>query len=235
MIKTWSYSRLTIFESCRHHAELKFIRKISEPERPLPPGKTEHANDRGTRIHEAAEAYVRGGVELIPELASMKVEFARLRDLFKAGKVSLEGEWGFNAGWNPVAYFSNDVWVRIKLDAMVTLSKTHAVVIDYKTGRKAGNEVKHAEQGQLYQIATFLRNEELEKVDVEFWYTDQDEITRVSYTRAQGLRFMKNFNNRGLAITTATDFPPSVNAFSCRWCPYKAVEKGGTGDCVHVR
>ena len=67
-IKAWSYSRLVDFEQCKLRAKLKYIDRIPEPARPLPPGKTEHANDRGTRIHDAAERFVRGGVELIPEL-----------------------------------------------------------------------------------------------------------------------------------------------------------------------
>src|SRR5690606_8448838 len=65
-IKSWSYSRLTGLEQCALRAKLAYIDRIPEPERPLPPGKTEHANDRGTRIHLAAELFVRGEAELIP-------------------------------------------------------------------------------------------------------------------------------------------------------------------------
>ena len=47
-ISSWSFSKLGDFESCRLKAKLKHLDNIPEPERPLPPGKTEHANDRGT-------------------------------------------------------------------------------------------------------------------------------------------------------------------------------------------
>ena len=57
-IKAWSYSRLVDFEQCKLRAKLKYIDRIPEPARPLPPGKTEHANDRGTRIHDAGERFV---------------------------------------------------------------------------------------------------------------------------------------------------------------------------------
>jgi len=107
---------------------------------------------------------------------------------------------------------------------MVKLSKNHAVVIDYKTGRKNGNEVKHAEQGQLYQLATFLRYPNLEYIDVEFWYTDQDDITHMHYRRDQGLRYLRGFDARGKALTTAVDFPAKPNIFNCRWCPYRNTE-----------
>ena len=61
-LKTWSYSRLGVFEQCKFRAKLQYVDKIPEPARPLPEGKTEHANDRGTRVHEEAEIFVRGGV-----------------------------------------------------------------------------------------------------------------------------------------------------------------------------
>jgi RecB family exonuclease len=227
-IKTWSYSRLVDFEQCKLRAKLKYIDRIPEPDRELPPGKTEHANDRGTRIHEAAERFVRGEAELIPELKAFSAEFHDLRDKYKQGLVSLEGEWAVNKDWEPVPWNDRDAWARIKLDAFVRMSKTHAVVIDYKTGKKFGNEIKHAEQTQLYQLAAFLRYPELELIDVELWYTDQDELTHTRYSRTQGMRFFQNFNQRGIAMTTAEEFPPSPNVFACKWCPYGPK---GTGDC----
>ena len=227
-IKAWSYSRLVDFEQCKLRAKLKYIYRIPEPARPLPPGKTEHANDRGTRIHDAAERFVRGGVELLPELKSFSTEFHDLRNKYEHGMVSLEGEWAVNKDWEPVAWGDRDAWARIKLDAFVRLSKTHAVVIDYKTGKKFGNEIKHAEQTQLYQLAAFLRYPELETIDVELWYTDQDDLTHMKYTRSQGMRFFQNFNQRGIAMTSAEEFPPSPNVFACKWCPYGP---RGTGDC----
>lgn len=219
-IKTWSFSRLAEFEKCKFRAKLLFIDKIREPERPLPPGKLEHANDRGTRVHEAAELFVQSpqGVELLPELAEFREEFEALRALYSEGKVGLEGEWGYDEGWQPVGWMSSDVWARVKLDALVMLEPDHAVVIDYKTGRKHGNEIKHADQMALYQLATFMRYPDVQKVTVELWYVDQNDMTRQVYTRDQGLRHLKNYNKRGLAMTTCEDFPPNPNDYSCRWC-----------------
>lgn len=233
-LTAWSFSRLGVFEQCKLHAKLAYIDKIPEPERPLPPGKAEHANDRGTRLHLAAEKFVGGGVELIPELGKyFEPEFLRLRELHAGGNVSLEGEWGYNKDWLPTAWMSEDVWLRVKLDALVRLTQKHAVVIDYKSGRKNGNEVKHMQQGQLYVLASFLRYPDLEEVDVEFWYLDQDEITSMHYTKAQALRFFKHFTDRGLAVTDCVEWPANPGIFNCRWCPYGP---WGTGHCkVGVR
>ena len=267
MIKSWSPTRLQSFQTCKRMAWLKYDQRIPEPERPLPPGKTEHANDRGTRVHDNAEHYVRGNIgELCAEAAKhFGVHIDLLRILYKDGLVSLEGEWGMNDEWEPCDYNGEwkelatadpalpkvktlpergkagqrvqvgkkfyewvPVWLRLKLDALVFHDKKNATVIDYKTGRKFGNEVKHAEQIQLYQLVTFLRYPELETVTTELWYLDQNEVTRQTFTRAQGLRFKTNFDRRGREMTTATEFPHNANVFSCQWCMYGP---WGTGHC----
>lgn len=223
-IQAWSHSRLTTYELCPYRAKLAYLDKIPEPPRPLPPGKTEHANDRGSRIHAAAELYVREPVELIPELKAFRAEFQRLRELYRQGKVSLEEDWAYTDRWTPVAWRDPKAWLRMKLDAMVRLSPTHAVVIDYKTGRRVGNEIKHAEQGQLYQLGVFMRYPDVETVDVEFWYVDQDDLSHMQFLRPQGLRFMRGFDERGHRLTAADDFPPKPSTFACRWCPYNTPE-----------
>jgi hypothetical protein len=272
MIQSWSHSRLVDFEKCKFMAFLKYEQRIPEPERPLPPGKTEHANDRGTRVHEALERYARGQTqEFPPEARAFKTEMDAMRKLFDAGKASFEGEWGYNRAWEAVPWQGEwmeapkdaefvvvkalpqrpdlgvvykvgkglwywlPTWLRMKLDAIVFLTKHEAVAIDYKTGKIFGNEVKHGEQLMLYQLAAFLRYPELEVVHTELWYLDHDELRHKVFTRAQGLRFQKSWDMRGTAITTATEFPPNPNKWSCQYCPYGKPENGfpqGTGHCA---
>ena len=231
MIKSWSHTKLVQFQTCRLSAYLKYDQRIPEPERPLPPGKTEHANDRGTRIHEDCEGFVRGDY---PDLGHEAAKFfdgplSLLRTLYADGLVSIEGEWGMDEMWEIADWHT--AWLRLKLDALVFHSETEATAIDYKTGRKFGNEVKHAEQLQLYQLVTFLRYPKLERVHTELWYLDQPDgqnITRQTFTRSQGLRFKANFDRRGKELTTCETFPPNPNKFSCRYCMYGP---WGTGHC----
>lgn len=228
MIKSWSYSRLTDFESCKRKAFLKIVQKIPEPERPLPPGKTEHANDRGTRVHNECENFVKGASSYLPFEAEKHfgTEIAMLRTLYEDGMVSLEGEWGMDENWVITEWAK--AWHRSKLDAMVFWSDTHASVIDYKTGKKFGNEIKHGEQLQLYAVNAALRFPKLEVIETALWYLDLGEVTSRTLTRDQALRFKSNFDRRGRAMTTATAFPPNANRFSCKWCPYGPK---GTGHC----
>jgi hypothetical protein len=227
MIPSWSYSRLGDFELCKFRAWLKHDQRIPEPQRPLAPGKTELANDRGARIHENLEQYVRGDTdELCPEAETyFGPQIDLLRVLYAEGMVSVEGEWGMNQDWEPCDW--KTAWLRLKLDALCFHSKTEATVIDYKTGRLFGNEAKHAEQLQLYALCTALRYPDLERIRSEAWYIDQPDpanlssnIRGMTFLRAQALRFRTGFNKRGTSLTSCVDFPANPNKFSCKWCMY---------------
>ncbi len=226
-IRSCSPSRLVEYESCPLKAKLKMIDKIPEPERPLPPGKTEHANDRGTRIHTECENFVKGIGPMPIEVRKFSPEFERLVKLFLAGKVSLEGEWGFGLEWQPAEWFQ--AWLRMKLDALVFLSPREAAVIDYKSGASFGNQIKHGEQTQLYAAATCIKYPAIEYVTTELWYLDQDELTSTGFSRDQALRFVKPFDKRLKAMTNATSFPARPNLVSCKYCAYHPVR--GTGHC----
>ena len=270
-VNSWSYSKLSDFEKCKKYFWLKHDKRIPEPERPLPPGKTEHANDRGTRIHTSCEEYVNGASQtLCPEADKhFGSHLDLLREMFKDGLVSLEGEWGMGADWEPwpwsgdwveysdvselglpikkvkvlpakgeygqayqvgKAFFVREpAWLRLKLDAMVMHDERTATVIDFKTGRKFGNEIKHAEQLQLYQLVTFLRYPKLETVHAELWYLDQNETTSQKFSRPVGLRYKVKFDKRGSAVTTCNDFPANPNKFTCRFCMYGP---WGSNDCT---
>lgn len=222
-IKSWSPTRLIEFEQCAYRAKLKIIDKVPEPERPLPEGKTEHANDRGTRIHDECEQYVRGDKDDTPKEAhKFEAELKSLRKRYTEGKVELEGEWGFDKNWEPCDY--KTAWLRLKCDAIVHLTSTHLLVVDYKTGRKFGNEIKHGEQLQMYALAAAIKFPNVETIDVELWYFDQkdgENYTHETKSAAKWKYHQKFFSNRGLKMTNETKFLPNPNALSCRWCPYK--------------
>lgn len=223
-----SFSRFDNFRKCKRRAKLLYIDRLDEPRPPLREGQTEYPNDRGQRIHEAAELFVKGGVELIGELESFRPEFEKLRELHTTGVVSLEGDWAFDNAWLPVAWRSSNVALRMKLDAFVRPEPIYAVIIDYKSGRRSGNELKHAEQTQLYTVGVMMKFPEIEEVDVELWYPDIDDLHRVHYTRAQALRFFKTWNDRIIEIQSETQFPPNPNVYSCKWCYFGPK---GSGAC----
>ena len=216
MINNWSYTKLIDYEQCPYRVKLKHIDKVPE--------ERAEAAERGTAIHQLAEDFVRGKLKDLPsELRHFAAEFTVLRDEFKAGNVSLEGEWGFDKDWMPTDWRS--AWLRVKGDAVLT-RPGQAVVIDHKTGKKHGNELKHGEQVQLYAIATLIRNPALSEITVELWYLDKDDITDKTYTRADALRYVQPFTKRAEKLCSDTEFRPNPNIFSCQWCPF-GPNKGG--------
>lgn len=219
-IISWSHSRLVDFEECPLKAKLKHIDRIPDP-------KPRTAADRGTDIHLEAELFVKGEAGFTANLQRFKPEFDSLRNLYQEGKVSLEGEWGFDKDWGVTTW--KQAWGRIKADCVTYLSKDHAAVVDFKTGKKFGNEIKHAEQTQLYSLGTFLRNPGLQLVTAELWYLDIDDLSTMTITRTQALgKYLKYFDGRARRMTSATKFPANPNIYSCKWCPYGPK---GTGHC----
>ena len=149
-IKSWSYSGLKVFEQCPFRSYLARVKKIREESGP--------AAERGTVIHQEAEDYVNGTLGEFPDtLKKFKDNFEELRNGFINAQVELEGDWGFDTEWQAVGWNDKNTWARVKLDALVHQDETSARVIDYKTGKKWGNEIAHSQQALLYAIATFMR------------------------------------------------------------------------------
>lgn len=232
MIKAASYSRISDFEECPYRAKLKYVDKVPEPERELKPGQTEHANDRGSRIHLAAENFVKGQGELTSELTKFEAELVKAQQFYAAGKASTEGDWGFDKHWQPCDWFSKEVTVRTKLDLYVQFDEGYGLVVDHKTGKKFGNEVKHHDQGKFYAVSTFARYPQLQALTVEIWYLDQDDILAVNYSRGQIYNMQPSIQNRIDALLTAKVFPKRANKFTCRWCPYAWFNNGPCEDGI---
>ncbi len=224
--RTWSFSALMNYEKCPHIIKQKLDRA------PVPERDENHPAERGTKIHDMAEKYVDGTYSKFPaDLRKFKNEFDELRSMYPEGNVILEEDWGFTLNWAPTGWTDDDTWNRMKLDALVLLDEgTAARVIDYKTGKKFGNEVKHMQQAQLYAIGVFFKYPNVQALTTEFWYLDHKLTTRKTYTREKMLHYITRFTERALAMTTTTVFPPKPNKMNCKWCDYG--NQNGTGVCA---
>jgi hypothetical protein len=235
-----SYSRLGQFEKCKFSTKLKVIDRIPEPDRGPPPKHLkEWPNDRGTRIHDHAEGFVIGNHDaMIPEMRHFADEFNHLRELFQAGLVVPEQLWCFDEDWLPCDGQDYDkIRFRVKTDATVfyNADRLKAVVIDYKSGRRKGNEMAHEMQKQLYAIGAFLTFPELEYVLTELFYLDlPDEPTYpTGYTRVQAMALLKrSWGPRNEKLLTEVVFKPSPSAFACKWCPYNL--RNGSKECEYA-
>jgi len=229
-ITAWSFSRLKDFESCALKAYKKYVEKKS----------TDHmdrtAADRGTAIHLEAELFVKDKGPFTENLSLFEDYFELVKGEFASGTVELEENWGFTKDWDVTGWWDDDVWCRMKLDNcrhrdFENGELVSAISTDYKTGKKYGNEVSHAQQGQIYAIGTFLRYPTLEVLDVEFIYLDQGPkaTTKRTVTREKAMKFLPSWNKRALAMTGATDYPPKPNKITCMWCEFGP--QHGDGSC----
>lgn len=218
LIPAWSHSTLKTFETCAYRSYIAKVKRIQEDYGP--------AAARGSEVHEQAEAYVKGELAELPqELKKFTSQYEVLKELFAEAKVEVEGEWGFTIDWEPCGWLVPETWARIKLDAIVHETDTSARVIDYKTGKMFGNEISHSQQALTYAIGSFFRYPDLQFVQTELWYLDHGETTIQAYTRDEAMIFVPKLQERALAMTTATSFPPNPSNYNCKWCSYKNGEE----------
>lgn len=234
-IKTASISRVHKFETCPRMAALAFITKVPEPER-----QGESPLDRGSRHHEYIEQYIRGETdELSPEIKHFRddpIEPLRVRWRERPDTILVEQRWNFDDAWQPCGDKEWDkIWLIMKLDVMGFISDDGGVAIDWKTGKKFGNEVKHGDQLLAYIVGAFMRYPSLETMAGELFYTDKNESTTLDLTRENAMRYMPRLNSRLQGMTNSTTFVPKPSKSACRFCPYKTgnIVKGvqGTGHC----
>ena len=217
----WSMSRLFEFENCPHAVYLGKVMKMPTPSGP--------AADRGTQVHNHIEGYIQGEhADVIKEMNGFIKLIDLLRDEFVQGRVEVEGDWAYDRTWNTTGWTDKDCWARMKLDALWHESDTSADIIDWKTGKKFGNELKHNQQGMGYAIGAFRRYPNLQFVNVKFAYLDQNQEMVGSYTRKQAELLQPMLTERADKMTTCTDFAPKPSFSACRWCAHKNVQEGYT-------
>jgi len=230
-VPTWSFSRLMQYENCPYSVYLKSVMKCPDP--------SGIAAERGSLVHEAIENYIQCETDsLAPILPGMKAinlePFAplitQLRESWQAGWVEVEGDWGFTRDWEQTGFGAEDVWARMKLDALdfegaLPETATSAVAHDWKTGRKFGNELKHNQQGMTYAIGAFMRYPNLEFVQTQFTYFDERGVLTNKYTRARAMLLKPMIDKRANRMTTATTFPPKPSLQACRFCPHAKVQE----------
>lgn len=129
------------------------------------------------------------------------------------------------------------LWDDMSIEERSNYSVT-CLIIDYKTGRKFGNEMKHSDQGLSYALHAMYRFPDINAFEIEFWYIDQaDKLSRL-FNRRQLLLLLNMYNTRALKLTSCTNFMPSPNAHTCVYCSYgsnrnKAGAKYGNGACQY--
>lgn len=220
----WSYSAKDTYDRCPYRYKLRYIDRIPEPE----PGPKD-PRARGSEIHLQLEMYVDGRRPDVPEEGKhFQKQLIHLRDLYQSGMVELEGTWLFNNTWQTMpATAYKESWLVVKADVWVN-NGTTGVMIDHKTGKKFGNEIKHAQQINLYSIAAFFRYPELHTINGEVWYHDANDVLLLEYRRDVAMKFLPRLEASVQQMLTDPHYRPRPNIHSCNYCPYG---RKGNGHC----
>lgn len=220
MTRTWSYSVLKDYETCPQRIKLKLL-KAPVPD--VPP-------IRGVEIHALAERFVRGELDRLPaELRRFEQEFEDERQMWVAGTIEVESEWGFTPDWEPVGWF--DAWLRVKCDQVQHLENSLSIV-DHKTGKSFGNEVPHLQQAQLYALAGFMRYPEINVIETVMRYLDEGKSTRKLWSRDKDcIRLLNQYRKRVSYLMDDRILKPKANRMNCRFCRYSTNDTG-SGACA---
>lgn len=223
----WSFSKLLMYESCPMQFKLRYIEKLPEPPRP-----PDDPLERGNRIHDHLEQFVKGNEPDLSKSEAKKIaEFEpaliHLRTLYAEGMASAEDNWFNNRDWDVCG--RPDVWLWTKLDFSVTDEANSLMIVgDYKSGKSAYKTVDHVQQVQMYSAVAALKHEWAETIAAELWYVDEGWVRSSEYTREEALRFVGRFDVRAQRIYDDKLFRPNANKVTCKWCPYSP---RGTGAC----
>lgn len=242
VVKSTSFSRASDFERCPLMFKYRHVDKILSPAPELPEGE-EHPMDRGSRIHKLCEDYIQNPLlKMPPEIATHAKLLDALRAGYKRGKVDVEIGLAFDEHWAPSAGddFEHTRY-RAIIDVAVTVSDSRIYLIDWKTGKKKGNEIKHHQQLMEYACAAQIYDSEIEIFDVAIAYIDLppgENMMQRTFTKTEVIKAFPDMKKRHEKVLGATIFPPTPSQFACRFCDYKAgiVGRGkraypGTGHC----
>lgn len=232
-ITSWSFSRYSTYRACPLKAKLAFIDKIKEP--------GNEAMERGNKIHEMAEQYIKGLIRTLPkELSLFKDEFKKLKAIYKkvtSGTV-VEDTWAFTKDWDRSRW--ND-WVncvvRIKLDCAHLENESTMIITDWKTGKfRAEMNEEYIEQLELYALAALILHPHIDVVKPRLVYLDLGIVYPPSdepivFSQLDVPRLKKLWAKRTRAMLNDTKFAPKPND-KCKWCHFRASNKAnGGGQC----
>ncbi len=221
----WSFSRWDIANKCLARYEFQHLQKLPQPEaQPL---------IRGIRVHKEGEDYLDGTRRNVPK--SYKEFAAEMRAIKKLG-ANAEGSYAFTKTWGQCSPTDwSHAWLRVKIDAEVLTSsdekrlflKDVLTQIDFKTGKPWPKATEP--QSEVYAVAGFQLNDEIETIETEFWYVDSGIVTPYVYARSEFKELKKKWATRGRELIARRQFPPTNNSYNCTYCPFRSDKKLGNG------
>ena len=166
---TWSYSSLSLFQQCPNkYYHLRVVKDVVEP--------STEALSYGTKVHEAAENFIKLGTPLPPEYSFMQPSLDSLNKL--SGEKLCEYRMGLTKNLEPCDFFSKDVWWRGVAD-LVVKGEDKAWLVDYKTGKSS--RYADTKQLEILSLAMFKHFPEIKRIKAGLLFVVANDFVKVDY------------------------------------------------------
>lgn len=204
----WSYSALSTYEACPAQYKYSYLDDLPRESGPYA--------ERGTRLHSAAEDFLNGSNEMLPndfKHVLKHMEELREKKAQAEAVVMATKDWGITED-------KNEAWVKAIVDAHYLDGDDRLRLVDFKTGRWYPD---HAKQLQLYAVLMFLKYPEVRRIDVSALYIDQGFYdSQNTYIRTMFEPLKADWERRAQVMYNDNDFLPTPSKNACNWCSYKA-------------
>lgn len=226
-LTSWSYSVYHSYLECPFRVCLDKIQRIKMIE---PPNEN---FIKGDRVHKSAELQI-GGKGRLPKL---EPELKTVKDLLidlRRRKAQVELEWAFDRQWNPVRWYADNAWLRIKTDVCADSEDPPDVtIIDWKTGRCYP---EHAQQRSLYALGglRFVQLGELAggskdvQLTAQHIYVDTGLKATEKYAMCSLEPLKREWMARIKKMMSDTQFQATPSSRACKYCKFR---KSNGGPC----
>jgi RecB family exonuclease len=209
-----SYSALTTFETCPFSYLQYYMNGFRD--------EGGAAAARGTRLHLAAERYLKGEIPM----ERLPIDFWKIRpklQIYKDLGAIAEETWLVDKDWNHQDV--EDEHTRLKaLTDIHWLTEDTIQIVDLKTGR---NYPEHQDQLQLYAILGMLKYPTHHRVEVAALYVDDGVLGHQQTYHRGALPHLQDYWQKRMDILFgATEYPETPSVDGCRYCKLKK-SKGG--------
>ncbi len=210
-----SYSKINTFKLCPLKFKAQYLDKSY-------PDEGDNPNFlRGNAIHKNLEDYVvaRLAQREPPSLCKEAKNAQPIVDsvLSSHETVSPEMKICLDKDFQLASWFDNSkAYFRCIVDLLGIRNKTHAIVIDYKTGKVRDYQ---EDRGQLHLTAgaLFAMYPEIEHITMAYLFVDHKQTVKVEFTRADAPQLQGYIVDYFDEINNEKEFEPTVNKY-CFFC-----------------
>lgn len=231
VLRRASFTLLDLHAKCNYSAWLRNTISYEEVKAKSP----ENPNaDRGVNLHDMVEQYTKGYLNELPKDIKYQRDYIeQCREMVESGKkVYSEVPWYFDKEWGTLPDKEGQRIV-MKLDQYYFQSEQVMVIDEWKSGKAIGNEAKHTRQNKFYAVGAFMRYPDLQFIQTNVRYFDQDFVLPRPYTREQAMAFYRTFNNQLRLFWHDTKYVPRPSRANCFLCQYNKMNTDGTYFCAY--